>query len=179
MPISIPSQLKQKGKPSEQDNDTGVFVPPHQLSQRDPSQLMEGSLPFANSARLRNRDLVLRSTGFLPKTHTSGFSLARTVSLHQQRKSTADDQSGRISAAGVSAPLQRHDSASGQLAGHFKAQPSSGTGAHERTHNAQAGGQRLTAAALAPLDEVGSAPDSLRSIAQSVRSRAAAASSEA
>lgn len=69
VPISIPSHLKHPVDDRQAPRQISTFVPPHQLSQRDPALLLEGSTPLSSS-RIRNRNIVLRSTGFLPKNCT-------------------------------------------------------------------------------------------------------------
>ena len=74
---------------------------------------MEGSVPYSSSSRLRNRDLVLRSTGYLPQKHTAGFhTVSRTTSIN------GTSASGALRSAAGDASLSGQLAArTGQLAG--------------------------------------------------------------
>lgn len=82
VPISIPAIFKRKDPSNDVMKDMpATFIPPHKLSARDPSLLMEGSAPnLGTSSRLRARNKVLRSTGFLPKDTSEGFLVSRLSS---------------------------------------------------------------------------------------------------
>ena len=76
MPISIPSFSKARdgsAAGAAEPPTSSTFIPPHQLSHQDPSLLLKGSTPLSSSSRIRTRNLVLQSTGFLPKNSTEGF----------------------------------------------------------------------------------------------------------
>ena len=170
VPISIPSQMKRRETQQDQppaEPTSSTFVPPHHLaeSQQDASRLLlEGSLPFSSSSRLRNRDIVLRSTGFLPKNHTEGFRLARTTSINGAARSVAAESlSGQLPAPHSAAGHAGDASASAPL-------HAGGEGAvRERATTGRT--SRLTQQALEPLCESISAggTSSLRSIVHSIR----------
>jgi hypothetical protein len=186
--ISIPSFKRKAAKPSEGELQrvSNTFIPPHQLSQADPSLLLAGSLPFSSSSRLRNRDIVLRSTGFLPKNHTEGFhTVSRTTSINNgtsvqgaSRTGASASLSGQLAGAGNSDRLPGTSgnlpSTSAQLAA-LSQQPAPAsllTGAERRGMAVRH--QRLTSEALAQVDEISAASGaSLRSLAQSIRDKQA------
>lgn len=130
VPISIPSQFKRR-QGNEEPAEPLTFVPPHQLSHRDPHAILaEGSIPLSSSSKLRNRNIVLRSTGFLPANSTEGFLISRahasgSIAGTSGRIDTAPSLSERRSmrksqqlTAAALEPLQRllsEQSASGAL----------------------------------------------------------------
>eukprot|EP00892_Ulva_mutabilis_P008568 jgi/Ulvmu1/6083/UM027_0061.1 len=77
VPISIPSQLsfrRYKGD-ARQAPEPDSFVPPHTLAQQ--AALAE-SLPLSSSSRIRTRNKVFRSMGYLPTNSQQGFLVSRT-----------------------------------------------------------------------------------------------------
>ena len=133
VPISIPSQFKRRaGEHAAEPAEPLTFVPPHQLSHRDPHAILaDGSIPLSSSSKLRNRNIVLRSTGFLPAHCTEGFLIPRAhaggstagasghigaaPSLSERR---SDRRKSQQLTAAVLEPLQRllsEQSASGAL----------------------------------------------------------------
>jgi hypothetical protein len=81
VPISIPLQIK-SGQPHCREHlhrESSTFIPPHQLSQQEPSFLIKSSIPLSSSSKLRKRNIVLRSTGFLPTNSTEGFLVSRPL----------------------------------------------------------------------------------------------------
>ena len=78
VPISIPAQLsfrRRKGNDIAQAPDPEAFVPPHTLSQQ--AALAE-SLPLSSSSRIRTRNKVFTSMGYLPTNCQQGFLVSRT-----------------------------------------------------------------------------------------------------
>ena len=92
LPITIPDQLSGKGRLKDNAVESGTFIPPHQLS------LHSGqSVPLSSSSRLRTRNKLLQSTGFLPSgcTHTEGFeppAVTRTLSDVRLRSAPAESE---------------------------------------------------------------------------------------
>lgn len=86
LPVSIPQQMLGKGGFKDSAVKADTFVPPHQLSLH--SSHIQQSVPLSSSSRLRTRNKLLQSTGFLPSACTEGFivsgqsgdSLSRTQS---------------------------------------------------------------------------------------------------
>lgn len=72
LPISIPQQMMGKGGLKDKGLEGG-FMPPHQFSLH--AAQIGQSVPLSSSSRLRTRNKLLQSTGFLPTscTHTEGF----------------------------------------------------------------------------------------------------------
>ena len=101
VPISIPAQLsfrRFKGD-ADQAPDSDSFIPPHTLSQQ--AALAE-SLPLSSSSRIRTRNKVFRSMGYLPTNSQTGFLVSRTSdrsSSHAPGNAPAPVQSAFAAAA--------------------------------------------------------------------------------
>lgn len=120
---SIPRPLQPKegddqGKPKERANWQG-FVPPHQLSQRYEWQFsVSGLSPSASAKRekLRARNAILRSTGFLEPVEEMQKALLSPIGFQEQV---------RVRQGGLAAMLSQNNEAAGTAA----AAPQAGTAA--------------------------------------------------